>query len=156
MKKDYSFALKFLVIFAVLYLIVFLADTKGIENNLAELEGQLTGVNVQGNQLNVNGNNLEINYSCTGLFSTILIIALVFSLRKPEIDKKLYIIVVSVIVLMLFNVLRVFMVIETAKNDFSLASNVHVIGWFISTLLVLGLWYYLTKKFTGKKLNKLI
>ncbi len=153
------FLIKFFAIFAILHLIIWTMNLGFLENGLAELTGKTNGLSVEGNRVYLNeGEFFVINPSCTGLVSVSIIAAIVFSLRKPKIEKKVLIFLFSAIIMFFLNILRLYGVMFFGKNfGLSAGELFHEVSWISTAAFILILWYYFTKKITKtNKFNELI
>ncbi len=94
----------------------------------------------------------EITPSCTGLVSTSILAAIVYSLKKSGLKRKTLIFLAGASMLIFLNYFRVLAVLWTGKEFGTNAAGItHVVSWFSTTIFVLVLWYYFTKKITGAK-----
>ncbi|MFH1545537.1 MAG: exosortase/archaeosortase family protein [archaeon] len=146
------------MIFALLHLIVWSVDLSFLENSIASFEAGLTGLESNGNIIAINAQKIEINPSCTGLISISILAAVIFSLRKPELKKKIIIFAAGGISLLLLNLLRVYFVIVVGKTYGIAAGEIaHELSWLSTAIFIIVLWYYLTKRITGtKSFNELV
>jgi exosortase/archaeosortase family protein len=155
--KAFGFTLKFFIIFALLYALLFMLDFSIIENWLASLEAGFLGIQAFGNQVQVGEGLFAITESCIGLFSGIVLAAIVFACKKPSLKLKAGIAVLGIALLFLINILRVYFVLLAGKAfGIQAAELVHVASWLAMTAIIIGTWYYLTKKISGKKFEELI
>ena len=146
-KSAIVFVINFFIIFAVLEAGIYFLDFGFIENPLAQLEGNLTGLTVQRNQLFLGQGVFEIGSSCSGLVSLSILFAVVFALRKPELKKKIQIFIAGAVLLFVINIFRIFLVLLIGKQfGFQAAELAHEISWVATAAFILIFWYYFTKK----------
>lgn len=123
-----------------------------LQEPIASIEAGLLGLESEGSLIFSDGGNFEISPSCTGLVSSIILAAIIFSLKKPEIKKKIGIFLAGSISLLVLNIFRIYLVILGAELfGFWIAEPLHILTWFTTTAFILVLWYYLTMRITGIK-----
>ena len=150
--KATLFLIKFFLIYAILQTIILMAPLEPLQNSIAEFEAGLLGLEAEGNTIPVNSNRFEIVANCTGLMSISVLAAIIFSLRKPELKKKIMLFAAGAIILFPLNLLRVYLVIVTATTiNPELAEILHTITWFTTSAIILAMWYYLTKRIAKVK-----
>ncbi len=147
------FLAKFFAIFSLLEAAVNWAGFSGLQEFIASSTGAALGLRTLGNLVFLDGAGIfEINPSCTGLVSSSILFAIVFSLRRPQLWKKAAIFLCGSALLLALNYFRVLAVLWAGREFGAAAADaVHVASWFSTTLFVLALWYYFTKKITGAK-----
>ena len=151
-KNEIEFLLKFFAIFAVAEFLLFVLDFSALENFIAKGAASYFNLAFQGNLIFVGGWIFEITSSCTGLVSTGILAAIIFSLKKPDVKRKLAIFLSGAALLIILNYFRVFLVIGIAKDYSPAAGQIaHVLSWFSTAAFVIALWHYFTKKITGVK-----
>ena len=122
-------------------------DTSFLQNSIAWLEAEALGLSSGGNKIFFNDSIFLIVPSCTGLVSSIVLGSIIFSLKKPELTKKIGIFLLGSIALILLNLVRVYFVLLAGINfGFQITELAHVISWFFVAAFIIFLWYYLTKK----------
>ena len=123
--------LKFLIVFIFVYLILwFFIDLRGLE---AKIIGKILNCKIQKNFLICDGKIFEIVKECTGILSiSFLISILIFDFKT--INKKY--IILGIIFLLIWNIVRILLVIYLNGNEF-----IHSSTWFISVLFVLVFIY---------------
>jgi exosortase/archaeosortase family protein len=147
LKKQALFLVKFFAIFFVLQAIILFLSLNFLEQSLASFEAGLLGLQVNGNTVFVNGNSFSVDANCTGLLSVAILAAIVFSLRKPKLEKKFLVFFVSGALLLLLNVPRLFFVLWAAKEyGVSVAEAVHELSWFSTGIFILFFWFFATRK----------
>ncbi len=147
MKKSLIFLVKFVAIFAFFHALLFVLDISFLQNSIASLEAKAFGLASESNRIFFDDAVFLIVPSCTGLVSTIVLGAVIFSLKKPELKKKIIIFLTGSIALMLLNLIRVYFVLWAGVNfNPKITELTHIISWFFVAFLILFLWYYLTKK----------
>ena len=156
-KQNILFLVKFFAIFGVLEYLILNIPLIFFENWIAFLQEMLLNVPRQGNSLMVNGTAFVITESCTGLVSSAILAATIFSFNKPEFSKKIQIFLAGFVLLLPLNIVRVYGVILIGKTwSIEAAVNAHIISWLAMSLAILALWYYLTVKMNGKNLEELL
>ncbi|MEM4390504.1 MAG: exosortase/archaeosortase family protein, partial [Candidatus Diapherotrites archaeon] len=87
----------------------------------------------------VNDGAFEINSSCSGLVSASILGALVFSLKKPSLEKKIVIFLAGSLILIFLNFFRVLLVVWVGSvHGLNVAEFVHVATWFATTFFVIS------------------
>ena len=146
------FLAKFFAIFLALEAIVNILDFSALQEFIAKSLAAVLDLRSSHSTVFVQGGSFEINASCTGLVSSSVLAAVVFSLKKPDIRSKAIIFISGSLLLLLLNYLRVLVVLWAGKEFGTAAAEaLHIASWFTTTAFVLGLWYYFTKKVTGSK-----
>ncbi len=135
---------KFFVIFAILTIIIELLDLSVFTSWLASICATPFGLEAQGNAIMINGQQFAVTNACTGLMSASILAAVIFALKKPEIEKKIVIFLAGLVVLLVANIPRIMLVLWTATVGLD-AGLVHTLTWFLMSALILLLWYYGTK-----------
>ena len=65
--------------------------------------------------------------------------------------------ILGIALLFLINILRVYFVLLAGKlYGIQTAELVHTASWLAMTAIIIAIWYYLTKKLSGKKFEELI
>ena len=155
-KKETFFLLKFfaIVIFFQLLLIAF--EPIALEEFLASAESAPLGLESTGNLIQLSEGAFVITANCTGLLSAGVFIAIVFSLRKPCLGKKLMISAAGILTIFIVNLARLFAVILTGKTfGLAVAELVHVVSWFAMFFAIMMAWYYFTKK-SGQEIKEML
>ena len=151
-RKQVIFLAKFLAIFAVLHLLLYLFDLSPLQEAIASLEAGWLGLAVSGDLVFVAGQAFAITPSCTGLVASFILIAVIFALKKPELKEKIAIAVLGSAALLLLNLLRVYLVLLAALSfGVQWAETLHFFSWFVMAALVIGIWYYGVTKVYKKK-----
>jgi exosortase/archaeosortase family protein len=147
-KKVIMFLAKFFAIFAVLHTLIYLVDLSWLQNSIALFEAGLLQAPVHNSLILINQNVFNISASCTGLISSFILAAVVFSLKKPEIKAKVMLFAAGSALLFLVNLLRVYLVLLSAQLYGLLAATwLHFISWFVMSALIIGIWFYLTASY---------
>jgi len=147
LRENVLFVVKFFAIFGVLHLLLYIAPLGFLKNGIAALEAGALGLRYENSRIFFDSGSFEINESCTGLVSGIILFAVVFSLRRPEIGKKTILFLVGFAVLLAANLLRIYAVLAVALQfGAEFAETLHTVTWLSTAALILLLWYYLTKK----------
>ncbi len=157
-KKAVVFLVKFFVIYAVLQTIILIAPIEPLQNSIASLQASWLGLEVTGNTIDFGAHQFEIVPNCTGLVGISVLAAIIFSLRKPKMKKKLSLMGIGAVILFPLNLLRVYLVILTAVSFNPAAAEIlHITTWFVTSAAILIIWYYLTKKVAKvKEFGKLL
>lgn len=158
-RKMALFVTKFFLIYSVLYALILLTNTFYIEEGLAKALHYFTGKGMlEGNTIMFDGEGFQINESCTGLVSASILAALVFSLPKPEAWKKTLIVLCGALIMLAVNFFRVTGVITLGYYyGAETAEILHIASWFLTSGILLIVWYYLNKKISKvKELSELV
>jgi len=145
-KKSIAFLAKFFAIFGAGELLLPVIPLDWLEQSIAGLEAKMLGIKATGNIVSVQNYEFLINEYCTGAVSSLILFALVFSLKKPGIKTKAGMWAVGTSVLFIANIGRVYAVLWSAANiSPGIAESVHIASWFLVSGIIIALWYYLTK-----------
>jgi exosortase/archaeosortase family protein len=151
-RKAAFFLLKFFIIYSVLQAAILISPIGPLKEGIALFEAGLLGLESEGNIITLNGSRAEIVANCTGLMSISVLAAIVFSLRKPAIKKKIGLFAVGAALLFPLNLLRIYLVLLAAMAfDLEAFEAIHTTTWFGTSAAILILWYYLTKRVTKAK-----
>lgn len=146
------FLAKFFAIFFTLEAAINYFGFSALQNFIASSGAAALGLKSSESLVFVKSGVFDINPSCTGLVSSSILFAIVFSLRKPSTREKATIIIAGAALLLALNYFRVIAVLWTGKEfGVEAAEAVHIASWFSTTVFVLALWYFFTKKITGAK-----
>ncbi|VVC00408.1 Transmembrane exosortase (Exosortase_EpsH) [uncultured archaeon] len=148
--NEVVFIAKFFSIFLILEAAINYFGFLALQEFLAKSTAAALGLASSGSIVFIGGGSFEISPSCTGLVSSSVLAAVVFSLRKPDFGKKILIFLFGAVLLLILNYFRVLAVLWAGK-EFGIEAGgiVHVVSWFTTTIFVLALWYFFTKKITG-------
>jgi exosortase/archaeosortase family protein len=149
-KRILFFIIKFFIIFFILNLVVELLPLDFLTSSLALFVGNLLGLQVLNNVVLVNDSTFIIGNMCTGLTSASILAAIIFSLSRPTLSKKIIFFLTGLVLLLLVNVPRLILVLYFAKQGYD-AGLVHELTWFFMSAVVLFIWYYWNKKILGVK-----
>ncbi len=157
-KKTLMFLVKFGIIFSALHLLVWTVPTYFLQDWIASLQAGFTGLQVHGNLIFLGEHKILINPSCTGLISSSIIAAIIFSLRKPEIKKKIQIFLLAAIIMFFLNLIRIYIVLLAGMQfGGEWIGIMHEASWLMTAVFIVGLWYYFTKKITKiEEFNELL
>ncbi|PJA19480.1 MAG: hypothetical protein COX63_01510, partial [Candidatus Diapherotrites archaeon CG_4_10_14_0_2_um_filter_31_5] len=114
--KTILFLIKFGVIFFVLHFLVWSIPVLFLQNWIAFLQAGFFELPLQDNLIYLNQKQILINPSCTGLISLSILAAIIFSLTKPEMKKKIQIFVLAGSIMFVLNLLRIYFVLWTGIN----------------------------------------
>ena len=148
--KAAIFLAKFFAIYSIGQALLLAAPLGRLEESIAAWEAAALGIPAAGKILFVGGGSLEIGANCTGLMSGLILAAIVFSLRKPNLKKKAEITAIGAAGLFLLNLLRVYIVLLAGVLWGAPAGETaHVVSWFAVAGMVLLFWHFLTKRIGG-------
>lgn len=151
-KKSIAFFAKFFGIFFIGQTAIGFFPLAFIQESIASLQSKLLSVPAAGNIVFANGANFVINEYCIGTLSSIMLLAIIFSLKKPDTKTKLLMWAAGTIVLFIANIFRVYFVLLSAIwFNPKVAEAVHVASWLFVSALIIFVWYTLTKKMVGTK-----
>ena len=151
-RKQIEFIVKFLAIFIVGELLIPFLPLGGIQEGIAGFEAPLLGLRAVHNTIPIQETVFVVNEHCTGVVSSLILLAIIFALRKPELKIKIGLWVAGSIVLFLANLVRVYLVLLAGVMwGGEIAELLHTISWFGVSVLILIVWYYATKKIAGIK-----
>jgi len=151
-RKSLLFAAKFFLIYGILQAIIYIAPISALTNFIAALEGNALGLQFAGDKIAAGDALYVITNSCTGLVSWSILAAIIFSLRKPAMAKKLQMALLGGALLFIINLFRVAAVILVGLGfGHGTAEFAHTVSWFAMSAFVLGVWFLLTKRLTGIK-----
>jgi len=149
------FLIKFFVIFIILSTLIEFANLLFLREFITFISASYLSLPFSGTTIFVENSIFLVSSSCTGLVSSAILVALLFSSKKPTPISKIFLAIFGVCLLLLLNVPRVMLVLVTAKLGFD-ADLVHTITWFIMSAFVLVIWYYGNKSIGVKDFSKLI
>jgi len=151
-RAELVFLLKFFIIYGILQYVIYIAPMHFITEPIASLEAAFLGLKNMENTILFDSVRFVINNSCTGFVSASILGAIVFSLKKPDLKKKLYIFAVCALALFAINLARVYLVILFGiRFGVTLAEFAHIISWFLMSAAIIVCWYMVTKKIIGVK-----
>jgi exosortase/archaeosortase family protein len=146
-RKAIVFLIKFFLIYAVLQTLILVAPIEELTEFIALTEANALGFEAEGNIIMFNEHRFEIVANCTGLLSISVLAAIVFSLRKPSLKKKLSLFAVGALILFPLNLFRVYTVLLVSVSfNPGIAESLHIATWFGTSAAIMILWYYLTKR----------
>ena len=144
-KKILFFLLRFFFIFAALNILIDLAPLGVLNNSIATLSSSLIGLTSKENAIIVGEKVFLVTNSCTGLISVSILAAIIFSLKRPVLRKKIFLFIGGAILILLLNIPRISLILFSAKMGFD-AELAHTLTWFFMSAIVLIIWYFGTKK----------
>lgn len=151
-KKAAVFLIKFFLIYAVLQALLFVFPIMPLLEFIAGTEASWLGLQSQGNIVMANSHGFEIAENCSGLVSVSVLAAIVFSLSRPELHRKILLFAAGALFLFPLNLLRVYFVLLAAvKIGPGIAEALHVATWFVTSAAIIAVWYFLTKRISKAK-----
>jgi len=142
------FSLKFFLIYFIAHVLILLPDLSAVNELVAGVVASFFLLETKGAFIIVNNSLFEVTNSCLGLVSAGILAAAIFSLKKPELKKKLALFALGAVILFLINIPRLMLVIYSGLIGFD-AELVHEMTWFIMSFFVLAIWFIGLKKMTG-------
>ena len=151
-KREWVFIGKFVVIFSVLEFIIFNVDMSFLQFFITQTQANFFNLQFRNNLIFVKDGTFAIVPSCTGVVSGSILAGIVFSLKKPELKKKIGVFLAGLAALLFLNYFRIMFVIWVGKEyGLEIADWVHVVTWLFTAVFVIGAWFVVTKKVTGVK-----
>ncbi|MEI7960938.1 MAG: hypothetical protein WCI04_01250 [archaeon] len=147
-KKITIFLIKFFLIFGVASILIELINLIPLTNLITNLAAGFLNLPFSASTIFTGTQAFMITNSCTGLVSASILGAIIFALRKPAFQIKLTLFIWGSIALLLFNIPRIMLVLIAAESGFD-AELVHEATWFVMSAIVLGIWYFGTKRITN-------
>ncbi|MCX6798520.1 MAG: exosortase/archaeosortase family protein [Candidatus Diapherotrites archaeon] len=149
-KKAALFLAKFFVIYGALQALLLAAPLGPLLQWIAATEAGALGLQSSGNEIIFSGFSLLIGQNCSGLMSGSVLAAIVFSLRRPGLRKKIALALGGAAALFIVNLARLYFVLLWAM-DFGAGSAeaAHTATWFLMAGAIFAIWYCLTKKIAG-------
>jgi exosortase/archaeosortase family protein len=143
-KKNYRdaiyFLIKFFIIFFVLQTIIISLDLSFINYFITFISASYLNLPFLNNIIFVNGVMFKVTNSCTGLISSALLAAIIFSQKKSLEFRKIKYFVFGVLFLLIINVPRIMLVLLFAIIGQD-ANFVHALTWFFMSFIALFVWY---------------
>ncbi|MBD3253316.1 pacearchaeosortase [Candidatus Pacearchaeota archaeon] len=105
-----------------------------------------------GDILVVNLNSIEIVGPC--IAGSAYLLLLILNLTVPmNIKKRIYSILVSFLMLLVLNILRIFLLIVLYVKEFVFFDFTHKLFWyFLSSIFVVAIWFFIVKIFSIKEI----
>lgn len=151
-RKELVFLTKFFIIFFALQFIILALPLMPLKNFIAGTAAGFLGMQSNGSTIAWDSHSFEITNNCTGLVSGAILAAVIFSLKKPDLKKKLAMAIAGALMLFLLNFPRIWLVLWSAQNyGAGFAESLHEITWITTALIVLIIWFVATKKIAGIK-----
>lgn len=151
-KGAIAFLAKFFIIYGVLQALILFAPLEGMESGIASVEAGALGLEADGNRILFDSHSFEIAANCTGLMGISVLAAIALSLKKPELKKKIALVVAGSILLLAINLLRLYLVLLAAISfNAEMAEALHTLTWFAMAAAILAIWYFFTKRISGTK-----
>ena len=154
-QKLILFLLKFFIIFFVISTMIEFLDLTFLREFITYISATYVGVEFSGSIVSIGLTKFIVVNACTGLVSGAILIALIFAGRKPTPQKKLFLTVFGLCLLLIVNIPRVMLILISAKMGLD-AELVHIITWFFMSALVILVWYYGNKALGINNFNELI
>ncbi len=141
------YAFLFFLVYAVSTVILWFGNWSWLENILASIVGNALHFPVLENQIAVGNDFFAITESCTGLASLSVWLAVVLPLKQPKGKTKLIWMVAGGIGLLIANVLRLLVVLQSAQwFGAEFAQWVHLASWFAMSALIILFWFFALKR----------
>ena len=129
-----------LCLFVSLLVFYIIQSLVALEWPIVRLFASLGLVDVFG-KTSILGTTVIIDSQCSGFFSIFVYLALIFSpITILSFKRKLSAFFVGFVLLYIANILRLFLIFWFA--DYFGLDTMHIFGWFLMSVLILGLWYY--------------
>ena len=146
-KKEIVFIAKFFIIFLALQFLILTLPIMPLKVFIAETAAGSLGMQAVGDSILLDSHAFVITENCTGLLSGAILAALIFSVKKPGIRKKVFMAVAGAVGLFLLNFPRIFFVLWAARNfGVENAELFHEITWFSTAVFVFAIWFFEAKK----------
>ncbi len=149
------FSIKFFLIFFALSFIIDFLDLSIISNFLTIIVASALNLPFLGNQIFLNEKVFVISSACLGFSTISILFALIFSLRKPELIRKIWLFIFGAGFIFLINIPRLVVVVFSEIIGFD-SDLVHTLTWFLMSLVVLVIFLLATKYYYKKELNELV
>lgn len=105
------------------------------------------------NIINLGLINIEIINACIAGSAYYLLTILNLSTPKIRLNKRINILLISFLAFLILNILRIFILSVIAVSGNSIFDITHKIFWYAgSTIFVVGIWFFLVKKFKIKQI----
>ena len=144
------FAAKFFGFFALLYFLLVSFPPLFLQEWLAKAVSSILGLQSKGILIFVESGTFVMTESCTGLVSGIILASVVFSLRRPELKKKLLLFFAGALLLFAVNFARLLLVVSAGVYwGIAAAEILHAISWLAMSVAIILVWFLLTKRFAG-------
>lgn len=107
---------------------------------------------LNGNVISINSLSIRLIDACIAASAYYLLLILNLSTPKIKISKRIKILSLAFTSILIINVLRIFFLILLAVNNSSLFELTHKFIWyFLSTIIVIGIWFIQIKAFKIKQ-----
>lgn len=106
-----------------------------------------------GNIIIINQNTtIEIIPSC--IAGSAYLLLLILNLTVPmTVKKRIYTLILSILILLVLNILRIFALSILFENNFPLFNLTHKLFWYaLSVVFVVGIWFLMVKIFSIKEI----
>ena len=108
---------------------------------------------LNGTTILINGVSLEIVNSCIAGSAYYLLFILNISTPNIKLNKRIKMILLSFVIFLILNLLRIIILSFIALSDSSLFDITHKISWYLlSVLFVVGIWFAVVKFFKIKQI----
>ena len=149
------FSIKFFLIFFTLSFIIEFLDLSIMSNFLTIIVSSILNLPFLDNQIFLNEKIFVISNACLGFSTISILFALIFSLKKPELIKKMSLFIFGAGFIFLINIPRLVVVVFSEIIGFD-PDLVHTLTWFFMSLVVLVIFLLATKYYYKKELNELV
>lgn len=145
----YNIIIFILILLLSLVLFYILQAFIPLEKPIVALFNALGYVDVNGATI-INNTIIMIDYQCSGFFSIFVYLALIFSpITLLSLKKKFIWAFLGIIILYITNILRLILLFELSV--FIGVDNMHIIGWFLMSIVILSMWYFITRNKSSNK-----
>jgi exosortase/archaeosortase family protein len=126
--------IKFIIIFLCIYFILLLLFLDLIGKPLINLQINIIK-NLFGNLFKYN--KFEFVNHCSGIISIITYLSIVLTLLINKIKIKYIDIVISTLILVIYNLLRLILILVISNYNFFLSEIIHFVSWFVLFIIIL-------------------
>lgn len=149
------FLLKFILIFAIGTVLINILDLSNLTTFESNIVANTVGsIYVDGKIIETN-NVFIITNNCLGLLTITVLAGLIFSTRRPNFEKKVVLFLLGAVFLFLINIPRLLLVVISARLGVD-PEFIHVITWYIMSVIALLIWFYGVKLYYKKEPNELL
>ena len=141
------FVIRFLAVFGIVQLSMRVLPLESFQKWLTQTVSAWMQIPFAGAYIPFEGGVFYVSPECTGLTSVGIFLALLLGFNVPSAKKKVMWGVGGGLGLLVLNVVRVGGVVSVGQTyGASAAEFVHILSWFLMTLVAVGMWYWLLAK----------